>query len=209
MTLRRCLIVFLLFCLVGCQNSEESTYYKEKLTSYRFAENTYVLLEKEDSNAADIGMVANRDMALISISSDAYQIDQYYMDTVEYCYLKGPDTPETYYKVNINRMFEDPMDLYKNMVLDPSDIASIEYLETVNENGKQLDHVKGKISARETHFYWNKETDDLEKIVFHDGSVLLIGHRDLTLPEGFDQAIETDTDTINAFMKEFTDSINE
>ncbi len=209
MTLRRCLIVFLLFCLMGCRNSEESSYYKDKLTSYRFAENTYVLLEKEDSKAADIGMVANGDLALISIRNDAYQIDQYYIDTVEYCYLKGPDTPETYYKVNINRMFEDPMDIYKKMVLDPTDIASVEYLETVNENGRQLDHIKGKISNRETHFYWNKETDDLEKIVFHDGSVLLIEHRDLTLPEEFDQAIETDTDTINAFMKEFTDSINE
>jgi len=209
MTLRRCLIVFLLFCLMGCRNSEESSYYKDKLTSYRFAENTYVLLEKEDSKAADIGMVANGDLALISIRNDAYQIDQYYIDTVEYCYLKGPDTPETYYKVNINRMFEDPMDIYKKMVLDPTDIAGVEYLETVNENGRQLDHIKGKISNRETHFYWNKETDDLEKIVFHDGSVLLIEHRDLTLPEEFDQAIETDTDTINAFMKEFTDSINE
>ncbi len=209
MTLRRCLIVFLLFCLMGCRNSEESSYYKDKLTSYRFAENTCVLLEKEDSKAADIGMVANGDLALISIRNDAYQIDQYYIDTVEYCYLKGPDTPETYYKVNINRMFEDPMDIYKKMVLDPTDIASVEYLETVNENGRQLDHIKGKISNRETHFYWNKETDDLEKIVFHDGSVLLIEHRDLTLPEEFDQAIETDTNTINAFMKEFTDSINE
>ncbi|MBQ6126490.1 MAG: hypothetical protein IJI77_05685 [Erysipelotrichaceae bacterium] len=209
MTLRRCLIVFLLFCLMGCRNSEESSYYKDKLTSYRFAENTYVLLEKEDSKAADIGMVANGDLALISIRNDAYQIDQYYIDTVEYCYLKGPDTPETYYKVNISRMFEDPMDIYKKMVLDPTDIAGVEYLETVNENGRQLDHIKGKISNRETHFYWNKETDDLEKIVFHDGSVLLIEHRDLTLPEEFDQAIETDTDTINAFMKEFTDSINE
>ena len=60
MTLRRCLIVFLLFCLMGCRNSEESSYYKDKLTSYRFAENTYVLLEKEDSKAADIGMVDRR-----------------------------------------------------------------------------------------------------------------------------------------------------
>ncbi len=194
---------------MGCRNSEESSYYKDKLTSYRFAENTYVLLEKEDFKAADIGMVANGDLALISIRNDAYQIDQYYIDTVEYCYLKGPDTPETYYKVNINRMFEDPMDIYKKMVLDPTDIASVEYLETVNENGRQLDHIKGKISNRETHFYWNKETDGLEKIVFHDGSVLLIEHWDLTLPKEFDQAIETDTDTINAFMKEFTDSINE
>ena len=209
MTLRRCLIVFLLLCLMGCKNSEETSYYKEKLTSYRFAENTYVLLEKKESNSASIGMSANKDLALISIYNDDYQIDQYYRDTVEYCYLKGPDTPETYCKVNIERMFEDPMDLYKKMVLDPADIANIQYVETVNEDGKQLDHIKGKISARETHFYWNKETDDLEKIVFHDGSVLLITHQDLSLPEGFDQAIETDAETINAFIKEFTDKVNE
>ncbi|MBO4920071.1 MAG: hypothetical protein J5365_07945 [Erysipelotrichaceae bacterium] len=209
MTLKKILIVFLLLCLMGCKSSEETDYYKEKLTSYRFAENTYVLLEKKDTNAASIEMAANRDLALISIYNDSYQIDQYYQDTVEYCYLKGPGTPETYYRVSIDRMFEDPMDLYKNMVLDLADIANIEFLETVNENGKQLDHIKGKISARETHFYWNKETDDLEKIVFHDGSILLISHRDLVLPEGFDRAVETDAETINAFMKEFTDTINE
>ena len=209
MMLKRILVVFLLLCLAGCSSSEETSNYKNKLASDRFAENTYVLLENKEGNAANIAMSANHDLALISIYNDAYRIDQYYQDTLEYCYLKGPNTPETYYRVNINRMFEDPMDIYKRMVLDPTDIASIEFLETVNQDGKQLDHVKGKISNRETHFYWNKETDDLEKIVFHDGSVLLIEHRDLSLPEGFSSAIETDTETINAFMQEFTDTINE
>ena len=209
MKLRRFLVLLLLLCLAGCGSSEETSYYKDKLTSYRFTENTYVLLENREGNAANIAMSANQDLALISIYNDSYQIDQYYRDTVEYCYLKGPNTPETYYRVNINRMFEDPMDIYKRMVLDPADIAGVEYLETVNENGRQLDHIKGKISNRETHFYWNKETDDLEKIVFHDGSVLLFEHRDLSLPEGFSSAIDTDAETINAFMQEFTDTINE
>ena len=209
MNLKKIMVFFLLLCLAGCRNSEESAYYKEKLNSYRFAENTYVLLEKKDSKAANIAVAANRDLALISIYNDSYQIDQYYQDKTEYCYLKGPNTEETFYRLSIEQMFEDPMDIYKKMVMDPADIANIEYLETVNEDGKELDHIKGKISSQEMHFYWNRNTDDLERIVFKDGSILLIEHRELSLPKEFKEAVETDSETINAFIEEFTGTINE
>ena len=190
--------------LVGCSTSEEDRYYQERMSSFAYEQNTYILLEKQDESAADIAISANNDYALVSISYKDKQVDQYYEDTKEYVYLKGFADEDLYYYVPTEVVFADPMDIFNRMVFDPSDISNIKVVETITEDGKELIHLQGKISSQDTHFYLNKDDETINKVVFRDGSTLIFKRQELVLPEGFADAKQADAELINQYMEQIS-----
>lgn len=207
--MKKLFVICLFVLLFGCSsNNEIDKYYLNILKTYQFDENSYILLTSNNKNVANIAISANNNLAYMSIETDSHKIEQYYIDNNEYVLLSKNNNKE-YYVVEVDKIFDKPMDIFVEMVFDPSKITKASYKGSTNINNQELILVEARINNQNVKFYFEQETNKIKIMEFKDNSTLIFDNINLSLPDGFKNAQKADNEIINEFIDELTNSIKE
>ena len=206
--MKKLILLLLIFLVSGCSatDSEKNNYYKELINNYQFEENTLVVLENE-SSTTDMSICGNNNLDLIKMSNDVYEIDMYYLDSQEYISITK-DGVSDYYSVDISPLYDNPMDIYTEMVMDASNVKSILYMGDETIDGVECANISCKIQNTSCNIYFSKLDDQLICLSYVGGNKLYFDTYDLVLPEEFNNAKKVDADYINEIISDFQNTID-